>query len=77
MILRQKLEKIFVSLALKNINILLNLIMKMLNLIQRGCLMCSQEHFDTSRVNVSPLDADGGESILIQLMKVGRDFLGE
>ena len=39
--------------------------------------MCSQEHFDTSRVNVSPLDADGGESILIQLMKVGRDFLGE
>ena len=77
MILSQKLEKIFVSLALKNIKILLNLMMKMLNLIQRGCLICSQEHYDASHVNVSPLDADGGESVLIQLMKVGRDFLGE
>lgn len=65
------------SLALKTIKILLNLMMKMLNLIQRGCLICSQERFDASRVNVSLLDTDGGESVLIQLMKAGRDFLGE
>lgn len=65
------------SLALKTIRILLNLMMKMLNLIQRGCLICSQEQFDASCVNVSLSDADGGESVLFQLMKAGRDFLGE
>lgn len=65
------------SLALKTIRILLNLMMKMLNLIQRGCLICSQEQLDASHVNVSLSDADGGESVLIQLMKAGRDFLGE
>lgn len=56
MILRQKIEKIFVSLAFKTIKILLNLMMEMLNLIQTGCLICLQEHFDVGNVNVPLLN---------------------
>lgn len=56
MILRQKLEKMFVGLTLKTIKVLLNLTVEMLNLIQKGCLMCSQEHFDEGNENVSLLN---------------------
>lgn len=57
MILRQKIEKMFVSLAFKTIKILLNLMMEMLNLVQTGCLISSQEpNFDVGNVNVSLLN---------------------
>lgn len=56
LILRPKLEKMFADLALKAIKILFNLMMEMLNLIQKGCLICSQESLGEGNENVSLLN---------------------